>query len=354
VRGQSWPRARPRYGPGVVPRILSLDPAQPDPVVIAEAASILKRGGLVAFPTETVYGLGARGLHVDEVAKIFAAKGRPAGHPVILHVDGEAMARSYAATWSPTASRLANELWPGPLTLVVPRAANVPPEVSGGLDTVGIRAPRHPVALALIRAVGEPLAAPSANAHTHVSPTTAEHVVRSLGDRVDLVLDAGPCAFGIESTVVALAHDPPRVLRPGAVSLEQLRAIDPRISYELVSIEGDAARAAPGMAAKHYAPRTNVVLAERGGEGVAAALAAGGRAFTSVAAIVVTEGAERAAGGCAPLVVLPDAPDGYARGLFAALHTVDEAAVDLVVIEKVPNEPAWWAVADRLTRAARR
>ena len=152
-------------------RILRAD----EPGAIEEAAAMLRAGGLVAFPTETVYGLGARGLHADEVAKIFAAKRRPSGHPVILHVDGVAMAKT-----------LARRFWPGPLTLVVPRADGVPPEVSGGLDTVGIRAPNHPVALALIAAVGEPLAAPSANAHTHVSPTMAAHVARSLGDRVDL------------------------------------------------------------------------------------------------------------------------------------------------------------------------
>jgi L-threonylcarbamoyladenylate synthase len=344
---------RSRYGRGV-PRVLAVDPVQPDLAVIEEAAAVLRRGGLVAFPTETVYGLGARGLHAEEVARIFAAKGRPAGHPVILHVDGEPMAQTLAATWSPTASRLANELWPGPLTLVVPRASRVPPEVSGGMASVGIRAPSHPVALALVRAVGEPLAAPSANAHTHVSPTTAQHVVRSLGDRVDLVLDAGPCAFGIESTVLSLVDpDAPRVLRPGAVSLERLRAIDPRVVHEIVSIEGDAARAAPGMAAKHYAPRTSVVLAARGEGGVARALA-NGAAGARIAAIVVTPEARAAAAGCAPLVVLPNTPEAYARGIFAALHDVDAAGVDLVVIEQVPDEPSWWAVADRLTRAARR
>ncbi|MBX3200768.1 MAG: threonylcarbamoyl-AMP synthase [Labilithrix sp.] len=337
-----------------VPRVVPVDPAQPDPAAIADAAEVMRRGGLVAFPTETVYGLGARGLRAEEVRKIFAAKGRPPGHPVILHVDGEAMARSLAAEWSSSASRLAAALWPGPLTLVVPRAPAVPPEVSGGLDTVGIRAPAHPVALALIRAVGEPLAAPSANAHTHVSPTTAAHVVRSLGDRVELVLDAGPTSLGIESTVVSLGHDPPRVLRPGSVSLERLCAIDPRVVHERVSVEGDHARAAPGMAAKHYAPRTRVLLAARGGEAFAQAIARSGLERARIAAIVVTDGARVAAAGCALVVPLADSPEEYARGLFAALHEVDAAGVDLVVIEEVPAEPGWWAVADRLTRAARR
>ncbi len=336
-----------------MPRVLRVDPAAPDPAVIAEAAAVFARGGLVAFPTETVYGLGARGLHADEVARIFAAKGRPPGHPLILHVDGERMAKELAREWSDAASRLAKELWPGPLTLVVPRAPVVPPEVSGGLDTVGLRSPSHPIALALIRAVGEPLAAPSANAHTHVSPTTAAHVVRSLGERIDLVLDGGPTAHGIESTVVAMTT-PPRVLRPGAVSLERLRAIVPEIAWEPVTVHGDAARASPGMAAKHYAPRTRVLLAPRGAEGVGAAVAsARAEGAARLGAIVATEGGRIAATGAAPLIVLPDEPEGYARDLFAALHAVDEAGVDAVVIEQVPAEPAWWAVADRLSRAAK-
>jgi L-threonylcarbamoyladenylate synthase len=327
----------------VSPRVLSVDPAAPQPEVIEEATAVLGRGGLVAFPTETVYGLGARGLHADEVERIFAAKGRPAGHPLILHVDGEAMARSIARAWTEEAERFARELWPGPLTLVLPRADIVPGVVSGGLSTVGIRAPAHPVALALIRAVGEPLAAPSANAHMHVSPTAAAHVVRSLGDRVDLVLDAGPCAHGIESTVLAL-DDPPRVLRPGAVSLERLRAIDPSVVYRAATISNDAPRAAPGMAAKHYAPRAKVLLARD----VAAFTEA-----RAAAAIVRTEAGRVAALGCSPVIVLPSEPEGYARELFAALHAVDDAGVALVVIEEPPDDPAWWAVADRLARAAR-
>lgn len=334
-------------------RLLRIDPHEPDPAIVAEAAAVLERGGLVAFPTETVYGLGARGLHAEEVARIFVAKRRPPGHPLILHVDGEPMARRVAARFDPVASRLASAFWPGPLTLVVPRADEVPAAVSGGLDTVGLRAPNHPVALALIRAVGEPLAAPSANAHTHVSPTTAAHVVRSLGDRVDLVLDAGPCAHGIESTVVAVG-DPPRVLRPGAISLARLREVEPSVVYEPLRVEDDAARAAPGMAAKHYAPRAAVVLAERGREGVGRALVEARRHGDGVGAIVASEEARSAVASCTPVVALPDEPEGYARGLFAALHAMDEAAVDAIVIERVPATPEWWAVSDRLTRAARR
>jgi L-threonylcarbamoyladenylate synthase len=343
-----------------MPRVLRVDPEAPDPSAIAEAAAVLARGGLVAFPTETVYGLGARGLHASEVARIFVAKGRPAGHPVILHVDGEAMAKLLAGAWPSAASRLVADLWPGPLTLVVPRAASVPPQVTGGLATVGLRAPAHPVALALIRALGEPIAAPSANAHTHVSPTTAAHVVRSLGERVDLVLDGGACAHGIESTVVEVGAAL-RVLRPGAVSLSRLREIDPEIAYEVATIDGDEARASPGMASKHYAPSARVVIAPRGAvaDAIAEVSRASGNAAAGatlrVSAIVSTEAGRRAAQGCALPIVLPDSPEGYAQGLFAALHAVDESRIDVVVIEAVPpGDTAWWAVADRLARAARR
>ena len=322
--------------------MLLVDRAAPDPAILAEAAAVLARGGLVAFPTETVYGLGARGLHADEVAKIFIAKGRPTGHPVILHVDGIAMARSLAASFGPDADALANAFWPGPLTLVLPRGARVPPEVSGGSATVGIRMPADAIARELIRVVGEPLAAPSANAHLHVSPTTAEHVVRSLGDRVDLVLDGGPCVHGIESTVIAVKDR--LVLRPGAIGLDALRRVLPDVADGTKVLTGDDVRASPGMAAKHYAPRKEVVLVPRAEfPGAHAALVSSRRVLAIVAAARVP-GA----------IVLPDTPDGYAHGLFAALHRADAADADLIVIEDVPrDDPAWWAVADRLARASR-
>lgn len=245
------------------------------------------------------------------------------------------MARTLARSWPEIASRLTQELWPGPLTLVVERSDRVPAEVSGGLPSVGIRMPRHPVALALISAVGEPLAAPSANAHTHVSPTTAEHVVRSLGDRVDLVLDGGPCQHGIESTVVTLTESPPRVLRPGAVSLERLQAIAPGMAYEAISITTDVARASPGLASKHYAPKTRVRIVPLGG------VTPG-----TIGAIVISPVAGE------HVIRLPDDAEGYASGLFAALHTLDALGLSSITIEDVPDEPTWWAVRDRLKRAA--
>jgi L-threonylcarbamoyladenylate synthase len=331
----------------------------PEPAVIAEAAAVLARGGLVAFPTETVYGLGARGLHAPDVLRIFEAKQRPHGHPLILHVDGEAMATEHAASWPENASRLARAFWPGPLTLVVERGAHVPDEATGGLPSVGLRAPRHPVALALIRAAGEPLAAPSANAHMHVSPTTAAHVVRSLGDRVDLVLDAGPCAHGIESTVVDVTSEPPRVLRAGAAGLDDIRAIVPSVTYETITVTGDAARASPGLASKHYAPRTRVVLGPRRA-GFLERLTAVAASAPRLGAVVWSEEAKRDVGSAlrggalslAAFAALPDEVEGYGRAIFAALHDADEANLDALVVERVPDEPSWWAVADRVRRAA--
>ncbi|MDB4941459.1 MAG: hypothetical protein JWP97_993 [Labilithrix sp.] len=332
-----------------MPKVVTVSASAPEPAVIAEAAAVLARGGLVAFPTETVYGLGARGLHGGDVLRIFAAKERPAGHPLILHVTGEAMARTLAATWTADAAALARAFWPGPLTLVVPRAPHVPPEVTGGLDSVGLRAPAHAVALALIEAAGEPLAAPSANAHMHVSPTTAAHVVRSLGDRVELVLDAGPCAHGIESTVVDLTGDVPRVLRAGATSLEALRRVVPAIAHdpEGLTVAGDAPRASPGQAARHYAPRTDVRLSAHAEADVAALVATGKRvglvSWEAPAAVEVAAFVRR----------LGSDAEGYARALFAALHDADAASLDVLVIAQVPDDPAWWAVRDRVLRAAR-
>jgi L-threonylcarbamoyladenylate synthase len=329
---------------------------------IALAASVLREGGLVAFPTETVYGLGARGLHPEDVARIFVAKGRPKAHPIILHVDGEPMARLVAAEWSDAASRLASA-WPGPLTLVVPRAPNVPDEVTAGLETVAVRAPSHPVALALIRALGEPLAAPSANAHMQVSPTTAVHVIRSLGDHVDLVRDAGPCAHGIESTVVTVAEDPPRVLRPGALGLERLRALASNVVFDgSITARGDVARASPGQAAKHYSPRAKVLLADGGAASVQDALLRA-RTGQSAALLFFSRDAHDAMGKRAKdresspdlvrFVPLPAEPEAYGRALYAALYDLDAAKVDVIVVERPPREEGWWAIVDRLERAAR-
>src|SRR4051794_39087740 len=205
--------------------VLALHAIPPDPADVAVAAAVLHRGGLVAFPTETVYGLGANALDAAAVARIFAAKGRPATNPLIVHVAAAEHVWSVAADWPAVAARLAERFWPGPLTLVLPKAAAVPDAVTAGGPTVAVRVPAHPVALALLRAAGVPLAAPSANRSTELSPTTAGHVLHGLGGRIDLVLDAGPTAGGIESTVLDVTTNPPRLLRPGLVTPAMIEAV---------------------------------------------------------------------------------------------------------------------------------
>jgi L-threonylcarbamoyladenylate synthase len=330
-------------------RVLAVDPERPDPAAIAEAADVLRAGGLVAFPTETVYGLGARALDEAAVRKVFAAKGRPSGHPLIAHVEGEAGAREVAAAWSDRASRLAAAFWPGPLTLVVPKEAHVPAAVTGGGDSIAVRAPAHPIARALIAALGEPLAAPSANRYQTLSPTTAQHVVKGLGDAVDLILDGGACHTGIESTVLDMRADPPRVLRPGALDLARLRAVVPDVVLGEEVVPADASRASPGMDARHYAPHARVVVCERAEVALHAA-----KALLQRTRVGVIQRGGEAPDGATSIVwrILPDDPEAYARALFATLHELDDAGCEVVVIEDVPDDDRWWAVRDRLRRAA--
>lgn len=307
---------------------------------IDEAAELLRRGGLVALPTETVYGLGAHALDEDALARIFAAKGRPTSHPLIAHVLDLDGARAVADDVD-RARVLTDVLWPGPLTVVLPRAARAPGALSGGLPTVAVRAPAHPVARALIAALGAPIAAPSANRYQHVSPTTAAHVVRSLGDAVELVLDGGPTQSGIESTVVDLIGAP-RVLRPGPLSLATLRTLLPSIEGTAITVAADEARASPGLDARHYAPGVPASLfttppSWRAGEG---ALLCGAR-YASAA---------RAAG--VHVIVLALDAERYAAGLYAALHELDAAGLTHIHVEAVPADERWDAVRDRVTRAA--
>jgi L-threonylcarbamoyladenylate synthase len=331
-------------------RVLAVDPENPDPGAVREAARALREGALVAFPTETVYGLGARVFDERAVARIFAAKGRPASHPLIAHVSGEQDAAELAAGWSARASRLAQAFWPGPLTLVVDRAATVPPAVSGGGDSIAVRAPAHPVARALLDALGEPIAAPSANRYQSLSPTTAEHVRRSLGEAVAFILDAGPCPAGIESTVLDVRGDRPRVLRPGAIDLPTLRRVEPLVVMGAVELPAVAGRASPGMDARHYAPRARLVLA-RDRQGAVCTARAQADAGARVG--LVLRGASESLPGLA-VETLPDDPARYAARLYATLHALDEAGVTVLVVEAVPDDERWLAVADRLRRGAAR
>jgi L-threonylcarbamoyladenylate synthase len=351
-----------------LPSVLAVDPQHPDPAVIAHAAERLRAGSLVAFPTETVYGLGANALDADAVARIYAAKGRPAWNPVIAHVPDAASARALAREWPAAAERLAAVYWPGPLTLVVPKAGHVPDVTTAGLDAVAVRVPDHPVALALLRAAAIPVAAPSANRFTQVSPTTAAHVQRSLGDRVPLVLDGGPCAVGIESTVVDCTGPDVVILRPGMLGRETLEEALAGLGVVVrhaprASVAHDAAQTtgvrSPGMADRHYAPRADVWLFETGQHAEmesalrerAGSTAAGGGA---VHALVRTKALSLPDDLPLVTVRMPAGPAAYARALYAALHDADAANAPVVCIEAPPaHDPAWEGVRDRLARAAR-
>jgi L-threonylcarbamoyladenylate synthase len=310
--------------------VISLDQIQ-------AAAELIRQGRLVAFPTETVYGLGANALDPAAVARIYEAKGRPAASPLIVHVASIEMARSVAAAWPETAEALAGRYWPGPLTLVLPKQARVPDVVTAGLATVGIRVPAHPVALALIRLAGVPVAAPSANRFSGLSPTTAAHVRDSLGSAVDLILDGGPTDVGIESTVLSLAGPRPVLLRPGMVSQ---REIEERIGpLEVAPVAGPGPHASPGMHRKHYSPNTRLLLV-RGG-------AVPDRGKGGYAGLY-----SEPAGPVARLVRMPPNPATYAAVLYETLHRLDREGLDWIAVERPPDHPDWAAILDRLERAA--
>jgi len=296
------------------------------------AAELIRSGKLVAFPTETVYGLGANAFDAAAVARIFQVKRRPRHSPLIVHVDSIDMARALVLEWPDAADRLARRYWPGPLTLVLRKCSSIPDIVTAGLATVGLRVPSHPLALALIRAAGVPIAAPSANPFTGLSPTTAEHVRQSLGDAVDLVLDGGPATVGIESTVLSLAAAEPVLLRPGVIPLPEIESlIGPVGIAERGAPCGPGAHASPGMHPQHYRPRTPLVLL------------AGGDASPAGRGAWLRLGHE-----------MPAEPAAYAAMLYAALHRLDEQGLDWIAVERPPDAPEWAGVLDRLTRAAHR
>lgn len=350
--------------------VVRIDPQHPEPELIEAAAARLRAGQLVAFPTETVYGLGANALDPEAVARIYAAKGRPAWNPVIAHVPSIQAARALSRAWPASAERLAQHFWPGPLTLVVPKAAHVPEISTAGLDAVAVRMPDHPVALALLTAAGVPVAAPSANRFTQVSPTSAAHVVQSLGDRVPLVLDGGACAVGIESTVVDCTGDEVVILRPGMLGRESLQAALEEIgvfvrvapSKTVAHDTPDGAPAAdtprsPGMADRHYAPKAEVWLFESAQvQEVQEALmqrVREGAAEIRIHALLRTVSLD-SDGANMQQVHMPDDAPSYARALYAALHNADTAGAGLVLIEAPPERDSRWdGVRDRLTRAAR-
>jgi len=328
--------------------VLTVDADYPDADVIARAAAVLRRGGLVAFPTETVYGLGANALDRAAVARIFHAKGRPGNNPLIVHVADPVDALRVAAHWPAMAALLAERFWPGPLTLVLPRRPELPDAVTAGGPTVAVRVPAHPVALALIRAAEVPVAAPSANRSGFLSPTRAEHVLSGLDGRIDLVLEAGPVSGGIESTVLDLTADPPRLLRPGLLSPAEIESIIGPIARPPSPVaSAQSPLPSPGMLSRHYAPRTPLELAEDDGAARVEQLRRSGLRVGWLAF-----SAEDRAG--VTVIDMPRDPDGYAARLYAALHTLDGACVDRIIVARPPESEEWLAVRDRLQRAATR
>lgn len=309
---------------------------------VLDAAAILQRGGLVAFPTETVYGLGANALDTAAVARVFAVKGRPAGHPLIVHVAGTEDLERWSASVPASARRLAEALWPGPLTVIVARADHVPDVVAGGWPTIALRSPAHPVAQALLEAFGGGIAAPSANRFGRVSPTTAADVRADLGGEVDLVLDGGPCRVGVESTIVDCTADVVTLLRPGGVSVELLEDV---LGAPVARGAGPGAAPAPGTLAAHYSPRAQVVLAATVAEALDRAATAGGRRGVLLPRTVeVPDGVT--------LLVAGEDPAGYARVLYARLREADRLGLDLLVAVPPAERGLGVAVADRLRRSA--
>jgi L-threonylcarbamoyladenylate synthase len=332
-------------------RIIAVDPDHPDPAAIAEAAKILRAGGLVAFATETVYGLGADATNPEAVARIFEAKGRPSTNPLIVHVESKEAARPCVAEWPSRAEILADRFWPGPLTLVLPRSAIIPDIITAGQDTVGVRVPRPAVARRLILEAGRPIAAPSANRSNRISPTMASHVLKDLDGRIDLILDSGPTTVGIESTVLDLSHDRPRVLRPGRITAEEIAGVlgEP-VEGTALRLDPDGRLTSPGQLAVHYAPKTPAYRMDWDQvptdpiDGRFETLFVGHRAHRYPVHRVLKRGPRSHH--------LPNTIDAESD-LYKVLHELDSWGLDFILIIPPPDEPEWRAIRDRIWRATK-
>lgn len=322
-----------------VTQVVSAGPSE-----LSRAAEVIRAGGLVAFPTETVYGLGANAFDAAAVARVFEAKGRPATNPVIVHVSKVEQVDDIASGLPAIARRLAERFWPGPLTLVLPRGPRIPDIVAAGGPTVAVRLPAHPVARALLDASGVPLAGPSANRSTCLSPTRAEHVLRGLSGRIDMVIDAGPCPGGIESTVIDVTTSPPTLLRPGLLPLATIQEVVGDVTSR-PTVASPVARS-PGQMTRHYSPLTPIEFAPDDGrrrvvELIDQGLRVGWLAF---------EGSQIAGLSSAAIESMPDEPASYAARMYDALHRLDLAGVDRIVVALPPEGDAWLAIHDRLGR----
>lgn len=305
--------------------------------------AILKRGGLAAFPTETVYGLGADARNAAALARLYKVKGRPVAHPVIVHIAGREAMAEWARDIPPFAEALAARFWPGPLTLVLKRAEGVADAITGGQDTIGLRVPAHPIALELLGAFGGGIAAPSANRFGRISPTTAVHVHADLGADVDAIIDGGNCDIGIESTIIDCSGEGPVLLRPGKILAADIEAV----TGLAVTAPGEDAPRAPGTLAVHYAPRAKVRLLRRT-EIIEALTSHKGKRLAALALEVSVPRLP-----VAQVIVVPAIAASYARALYANLRALDATGADLILVELPPETPSWAGVRDRLSRAAR-
>jgi L-threonylcarbamoyladenylate synthase len=328
-------------------QVIPLDPNLPQQEAINLAASIIRGGGLVAFPTETVYGLGADAMNESAVQKLFEAKGRPADNPLIVHVCRRDMLDLVADDISQRANQLIEVLWPGPLTLVFKRRPELAPSVSAGLPSVAVRMPRNEIALELIRSARTPIAAPSANASGGPSPTTAAHVLEDLDGRIDLILDGGATSIGIESTVLDVTTDPPMILRPGAVTREMLTEIIGPVER---AASGEELRRSPGTRHRHYSPRARVILIEHGSPELIAQicethLTKGRTAFIGHTPIAINDPRFNT-------IMLDPSAEAYARSIYSALRELDQSGTTVIVVEGITDKGMGAGVMDRLRRAA--
>jgi len=323
-----------------------MKPVVADDAAIDYAADLLRKGRLVAFPTETVYGLGADAANPEAVRRIFQVKGRPSNHPLIVHLGSPDQLDDWAVEVPEAARRLAARFWPGPLAMILNKKAEVPPEVTGGQQTVGLRVPDHPVALRLLRKFGGGIAAPSANRFCRISPTQALHVQEELGEDVDLILDGGPCEVGVESTIIDLSGPRPRLLRSGKITVPELERVLNAPLQLPSSVQEEGIRA-PGMMAVHYAPSKPAYRCSA--EYIAEAVKQCTRQKLHVGLLLYRETVPSSRRIHA--VRMPEQPEAYARRLYSALRDLDHLRIDKILVEEPPEEEAWRAINDRLHKA---
>ncbi|HEX7617408.1 MAG TPA: L-threonylcarbamoyladenylate synthase [Verrucomicrobiae bacterium] len=318
---------------------------------VLRAAELLRVGEVVALPTETVYGLAANALDQKAVTKIFQIKGRPANNPIIVHVASNEMAKRCVTNWPELADRLSKSFWPGPLTLVLPRARKIADIVAAGGATVGVRWPSHPFIQAVIRECDFPLAAPSANLSSRISPTNAEHVRQQLGGKIPLIVDGGQSQVGIESTVLDLSASPPRILRPGMIHAESLAAVVGEVTSDKWQVTGKDSLRSPGLLAKHYSPKAKLLVLKWTDDAeLAADLAT--RHLSPVTCFIIAHTKIPSGEDFARVSVIPHDAEAFARAIYAELHRCDEAGAEGIIVEAPPGSPEWAGIADRLRRAA--